>query len=166
MSQKIRMSIAVMFIAVAPQALAAEADSLAAARSCATQSDDKARLACYDAILRPVPSAAVVPGVAASKAPEDAFGYRGDVAREELDRKKSAEPPKLERLDAKVTEVSTKPLGEFIVTLDNGQVWAQKSPDKKVRLAVGDAITIKAGTLGSFMLVTESGRSTRVARVQ
>ena len=72
----------------------------------------------------------------------------------------------IEELTAHVTAISFQPYGQFVITLDNDQVWAQKQTDTKVKPRVGESVTIKAGTFGSFILVTPSGRSTRVARVR
>ena len=161
-----------MAASVSAAGAAEPADPLAPLRACTTQSDSARRLACYDAAMSaapPAPRAAAAAPVAAAAAkpasPEESFGYRGDIAREELDRK-AAQEPRLERLDAKITTVETRPHGEFVITLDNGQVWAQKRPDTKVRPAVGEAISIKPGSFSSFTLVTASGRSTQVTRVR
>ena len=148
-------------------------DPLAGLRNCAAQTDDARRLVCYDAAMRgsksPAPAAAASPAAAAAVAvtptTEDSFGYRGNLAREHLDAQED-KTPKLKQLAAQVTAVSTQPHGEFIITLDNGQVWAQKGPELNVKLKVSDSVTIKAGSLGSFMLVAPTGRSTRVARVR
>ena len=156
---------------VAASAVAA-ADPLAEMRACATQSDNARRLACYDAAMNKAPETASPVAVAAATAPastpsaEQSFGYRGDVARQEIEQKEAQEPPQLEQLEATISALERQPRGEFVVTLDNGQVWAQKAPESKVRPQVGDVITIKAGTFGSFVLVTANGRSTRVSRVR
>ncbi len=158
-----------------PGLLASDAETVAAMRGCAGEKDDARRLACYDAKINaaatnasaPSAPAAATVGAAAAAAPsaEQNFGYRGSVAREQIDREEAAKP-KLEQLTAQVTAVTMKPHGEFVVTLDNEQVWAQKRPDSKVRPQVGDSVTIKPGSLGSFHLVTSGGRSTQVSRVQ
>lgn len=153
--------------------LAAAADPLSSMRACATQTDDARRLACYDAAMRgessapaAVASSTTAAAVVAPTA-EEKFGYRGDVAREQLEQEeKNAESAQLEQLIARVKAVSWQPLGEFVITLDNDQVWAQKRPESAVKPKVGDSITIKPAAMGSFLLVTKSGRSTRVARVK
>jgi pyruvate/2-oxoglutarate dehydrogenase complex dihydrolipoamide acyltransferase (E2) component len=97
-------------------------------------------------------------------APDAKFGYRGSVAREEHDRQAAADEGG-DRMEATITDVSSRPHGELVVTLDNGQIWAQKAPDSKMHLKAGDRITIKKASLGSYMLVA-AGRSTRVTRVK
>jgi hypothetical protein len=96
---------------------------------------------------------------------EQKFGYRGSLAREEVDRRKAQEE-KLDQVTAKIVEVNVLPHGQFIAKLDNGQVWQQKNAERSVRLKVGEEVTVRRASLGSFMLVTASGKSTRVARVE
>jgi hypothetical protein len=111
-------------------------------------------------------SAAAAAAVVAPTA-EEKFGYRGNVAREQLEQEEEkAEKAQLEQLVAQVKAVSWQPLGEFVITLDNDQVWTQKRPESSVKPRVGDSVIIKPAAMGSFLLVTKSGRSTRVARVE
>jgi hypothetical protein len=69
------------------------------------------------------------------------------------------------RMSATVTAIEKRPRGELVVTLDNGQVWAQKSAERYFPLEVGDPVAILAGSLGSFRLICGS-RATAVTRVQ
>src|SRR5262245_50788560 len=96
-------------------------------RGCAGEKDDARRLACYDAKMNATvvsadssssSSAAVAAGAAAAAAPsaEQSFGYRGSVARDQIDREEAAKP-KLEELTAQITAVTMRPHGEFVVTL-------------------------------------------------
>ena len=108
----------------------------------------------------PATSASSTAAAAAVVAPtaEEKFGYRGDVAREQLEQEeKQDETARLEQLVAQVKAVSWQPLGEFVITLDNDQVWAQKRPESSVKPKVGDSVTIKPAAMGSFLLVTKSG---------
>jgi hypothetical protein len=164
----------------------------ASVRACASERDDARRLGCYDreiarldqggdvmaapatkaevapaaaAAAATAPAAAATPPTAAAPAaaPDARFGYRGDIARKELDEQTATET--VDRLEATITEVSSRAHGELVITLDNGQVWVQKAPDSKMQLKAGDQVTIKKASLGSYMLVA-AGRSTRVTRVQ
>jgi len=65
-----------------------------------------------------------------------------------------------------VTELGTKPHGELIVTLDNGQVWAEKASGSKVKLKTGDTVKIERGALGSYSLIAPNGRSSKVSRIR
>jgi hypothetical protein len=64
-----------------------------------------------------------------------------------------------------VTAIEKRAHGELVVTLDNGQVWAQKEVGAYFPLKAGDPVAILAGTLGSFRLIC-GNRATAVTRVQ
>jgi hypothetical protein len=103
----------------------------------------------------------------AAAAAQDKFGYRGNIARAEMDKKSEQERRDAEELVAKVAELSTMPLGELLLTLDNGQVWQQKRSDRAMRIKVGDEVTIRRATLGSFLLTSQAANgSMRVSRVK
>ena len=67
-------------------------------------------------------------------------------------------------MSATVAAIDKRPRGELVVTLDNGQVWAQKERGPYFPLKVGDPVAILAGSLGSFRLISGS-RATAVTRV-
>mgnify|MGYP000662589268 FL=1 len=134
-----------------------------ALRACVSQKEDSRRLACYDREIaqldKPAEVSAALPPAAAVAATEEGFGLPREVPKEGVDRRKA------EQVQGKVAGIVSRPHGERVVTLDNGQVWAQKSPDLSIRLKVGDEVTIKRGAFGSYLLVA-SGRSTTVMRLQ
>ncbi len=166
--------------------LAAQAAGSDAPQRCAAIGEDRARLACYDAIFRkpaaPVasaaaPDAAATPvavvgpaaaagTVAASAAasPEADFGLT-DAAKRARDPEKAKEEMP-ESITGKVAAVARRPAGELTVTLENGQVWTQLTVDQRVRVAAGDTVTIRKAALGSHMLVTANRYGTRVRRVK
>ena len=116
----------------------------------------------------PTAPAAATAGAAAAatQSATDKFGYRGNMARADLDKQKQEESGG-EELSAKVTAVETLPNGGLVLTLDNGQMWQQKTADRGIRVKVGDQITIKRGVLNSFLLTSETNKgSMRVARVK
>jgi hypothetical protein len=157
---------------------AAAQDLSAALASCRAEQDDALRLACYDreigklgqqsSVLAAAPAAAA-PAAATQAAvpqtPEEQFGYRGAMAREEQDRAK-VEARSLGKLEATVTGISTRGDGTLVMTLDNGQVWAQNRPDAFFRLKVGEKVKIEPASLGSFLLISPAKRSARVTRLQ
>jgi predicted Abi (CAAX) family protease len=102
--------------------------------------------------------AAPPPTPAASVSREEKFGARGDLDRERREG--------LKEITAKVTEVGARPHGELVVTLDNGQVWAERAASSKIKVKVGDTVKIESGALGSFVLIAPNGRSSKVARVR
>jgi biotin carboxyl carrier protein len=143
--------------------------------ACAKETDGARRLRCFDDVVAglrrapPVKEAAVAATAAtpppaaaptASTAPlsrEEKFGARGDLdpARREA----------LSEITGKVTEVGSRAHGEIVVTLDNGQVWAEKSTGSKLKVKPGDTVKIESGMLGSFTLIA-NGRSSKVTRVR
>lgn len=149
--------------ALLPLSAAAD-DTQSAIRACRAEADDAKRLACYDREADRIaarPAAAPAPVLT----PEERFGRRGSMAREEKDREKS-EARELGELNAVVTEIWTRSDGLMKITLDNGQVWSQNAPDPFFRLRTGDKVKIQPGALGSFLLSGPSKRSTRVTRIE
>ena len=121
-------------------------------RACAQEKDDPQRLACYDREMAHY----TVP-------PEQAFGLTPEKVRKTQHIESVAAEP--QRLSATVTSLAQRPHGEIVFTLDNGQVWVQQeAADSRVK--VGDVISIKPGSFGSYFLYSTSGRATRVKRVQ
>jgi hypothetical protein len=186
-----------MLIGVCFCSYAAAADTLPPSlRACMQETDAARRLACFDresalltaesaqvarqidpaparpAATAPAPTAPVVsaagPAAAAAttQLPEDKFGYRGNMARADHDQKR-AEEQQSDQLTAKITELATLARGELLLTLDNGQMWQQKTADRALRVKVGDQVTIKRATLGSFLLTAEGNKGAmRVSRVK
>lgn len=139
-----------MLLATATMQPALASDDLSQrVAACTREKDDARRLACFDR--------AAVPAVD--------FGVNGS----ELARNRSADDPQQDstpaRISATVTGVEKRARGELVVTLDNGQVWAQKEVGPYYPIKVGDAVSIIAGTLGSHKLVVAS-RATAVTRVR
>lgn len=78
--------------------------------------------------------------------------------------RKEERVPSLTVIAATVVQLSVRSNGRFIVTLDNGTVWSQSQNKSNVRVSVGDDITLQKASLGSYLLVTKDGVSTRVKR--
>jgi hypothetical protein len=158
-------------------------------RACMKEADATRRLACFDresAVLAgesapvakqaapvapaaaPAASAAATGGAAtaATQSATDKFGYKGNIAREEIDKQKAVEEES-GALTAKVSAVSALPNGGLVVTLDNGQVWQQKTADRGMHIKAGDQVTIKHAMMGSFLLTSDTvNGSMRVSRVK
>jgi hypothetical protein len=149
-----------LLAAIAGPALAADDDLAQRIAACTREQDDARRLACFDRAAAPK-AAAASPKVNAT----ETFGVHGsELARSrDAGKPESEGPPK--RIDAKVTAIEKRARGELVVTLDNGQVWAQKEVGSYFPLKVGDPVAILAGTLGSFRLIA-GNRATAVTRVQ
>ena len=67
-------------------------------------------------------------------------------------------------IQAQVTKVDTDRLGKVRVSLDNGQAWTFNGPEALIR--VGDAVTIRRGALGSFLLTTPAHHTYKAQRSQ
>jgi hypothetical protein len=134
--------------------LAAPAALEDALQICAQEKDDSRRLSCYDRETQNL-----------AHTRDNSFGLTAEQERksqptEAHDRASS------QTLSSVVSAVSKRPDGRLIITLANGQTWVQGEAWEVFHLSVGDAVTIKHGTLGSFQLSTSSGLSTRVSRAQ
>jgi hypothetical protein len=157
---------------------------------CAAITAADERLACYDSLSRPKsnPAPATTPAPAAAKAvpraaapaaaatapgAATATAAAGTAAAASAAPEATAfgltrhTPPAEEapnRIEAQVTRVDTDRLGNVHVSLDNGQAWIFNAPDALIR--VGDAVTIKRGTLGSFLLTIPSRHTYKAQRTQ
>lgn len=160
--------VAASMIATAAVAQDGGDDALSA---CAKESDDARRLACYDRVTRsqaaPAPKPEPKPTEQPAATATDEFGVTGSaVARQRSgEQKQQDQSAEVRSVSAGVTEVSWRPRGEFVVTLDNGQVWAQKDSGQRFPIKPGDRVTINAGLLGSYRLIN-GPRSTQVTRVK
>jgi len=125
---------------------------------CAHVRNDTDRLACYDQAFGKPPAAAVPP------APTEQFGFTGkEMARNTGQSTASIAP---DSVKAAIKSLDRRRDGKFVVTLDNTQVWAQSEFNSQADVQVGDAITVRRGALGSYLLVTKAGIGTRVKRVK
>jgi hypothetical protein len=145
---------------VAPAAAASGA-STAPAPSTATRAGAKAAAApaAASTVAAPAAAAATAGSAAATGAAPAADSNSFGLTRH---------PPPAEegpqRIQAKVTRVDTDRLGNVHVSLDNGQAWIFNAPEALLR--VGEPVTIKRGTIGSFLLTTASHHTYRVQRTQ
>lgn len=163
-TQRLRGICASIVVAMAGTSIATADDSLDPLRACVGEPDDGRRLECYDRAMGreadpETPGRPAGPSVAPALSPEESFG----LTAEQAGKKQNVEP--LEQLTSTVAKITQRPHGELVVTLANGQVWAQKQA-RSFSVRVGDTVTIKAAALGSFMMMTASGgQATRVTRM-
>ena len=149
------------------------ADVLARMRACVEEKNDTRRLACFDEQMRslppglasPVASTAPAASSAASAAtPEQRFGMNTAIERQQQATAASKPPPPLKKLNAHIKAISYKPQGEAVITLDNGEIWEEAELNPHLPLHPGDEVTIKRGSLGSFLLYTDKVPDQRVTR--
>jgi hypothetical protein len=171
-------------------------DVLEALGKCATLQDDKARLACYDALSPRVKDALATPpaaldrppttdeqktwfgfdvgslfgsGTAAPQTTPQAFGQES--TPQAHTEQKAIEQTQVDSIIATVTDYSYTPFGKFIVFLDNGQVWRQQDGDSDNAHFSGDPrnnkVLISRGAFGSYNLqLNESHHQFKVIRVK
>lgn len=139
-------------------------------KSCASISDGKKRLDCYDAALAAADSEAAArlaeqrraAEIAAAKAAEEAK------ARQEQARLAAFGSSGASKADGEeaVSEISASiaQLGEgvsgYVVTLDNGQVWRQTESRTLPPVRVGDMVTIRKGMIGGYRMTFERQKRT------
>lgn len=136
--------------APAPAAIEPLADGL---RRCSLETDQGKRLACFDALAGALP-----------KIESDQFGMTVDIARKRDP--VAAAKSENEALSGKIAALQEAPHGEYIFTLDNGQIWIQAELRTSIRFAVGDAVQIEHGAMSSLWLSADHHRKTRVKRIQ
>ncbi|MEQ1801332.1 MAG: hypothetical protein ABL989_05385 [Gammaproteobacteria bacterium] len=120
-------------------------------------SDDRQRLACYDAL----PGRPAAPD--ATTAPEALFGLEPTATTELLQREKGDEP--VEAIEQTVATVSADRYGKLQIQLANGQDWEQVDSDR-LRLQPGELVRIRRAALGSYLMsLASGGRAIRVRRI-
>ena len=157
-----------------------------ALEACRTIADDARRLACYDGILLPEPSATaettVTPAPPAVPDPPPAPPAPATAAEDAnvlqrglgtlrsvfgRDEPPVERPPELQSIDAQVVEVVKLARGNHRLTLEGGQVWREIEVKPRARYRVGDTVEIARGVLGSYNLSNaRTGHRIKVRRVR
>jgi hypothetical protein len=92
-----------------------------------------------------------------------------DFGREQIERRqpdKDKQDKKLEQIEAVVTQIDERGDDLLVFTLENGQVWRQKSLTPLFRVREGDSVVIRKGTFGGYTLIAPGRRSTQVTRLK
>jgi hypothetical protein len=137
-------------------------------KKCADINEPLKRLACYDQVAeRPsgamAASGSTAPGASPGSAAPEAASPKQTFGLYSVEH--PAPPPATETLiSAKVVSLGSNSSGHSTVTLEGNQVWELDSADPV--LATGQTVTVKRGTLGSFILTTAAGRLHRVHRIR
>jgi hypothetical protein len=146
-------SIMLMLSLASPNVFAAIEPLADGVRRCSLETDEGKRLACFDALASALP-----------KIQSDQFGMTVDIARKRdpiaVTRSEN------ESLSGKIAALQEAPRGEYIFTLDNGQIWIQAELRSNIRFEVGDAVQIEHGAMSSLWLAADHHRKTRVKRIQ
>lgn len=97
--------------------------------------------------------------------PEELFGKSSTEIREAVSRKLEIE--NLDEISSKVTRIQISPSKEYVVYLENGQVWRQKDDAGKWRIKVGETAIISKAALGSFLMRSDARKkSVRAERLR
>lgn len=76
---------------------------------------------------------------------------------------RTQEPKK--NYEAVVTAMYERPLGQVVVTLDNGERWSEQYASRAFHVEVGDTVTMKKSRFSSaYRLVSPSGRAYAMTR--
>ena len=143
---------------------------------CMDEIDSLRRLVCYDREMSQLTSTTnkissadtedrttAVAGGGTAGAPESRPVKSDDLVQQELQADETL--PQRANLTATIIKISKKRYGALIISLDNGQVWAEKIPTR-MRLDVGDTVSIRQGRFGGYRLSGHGNRSTEVTRIQ
>ena len=184
-----------LLLGISVSALSATSPTAGDLARCAGIAAPDARLACYDALAgRSAPAAAAAPtptlpapapptagaatsatpaAPAAPPAPTSVASFASDPrnfglteAQQHAQAQPHAAPEGPASVQARVTKLIDNRAGRAYVVLDNGQTWVFVDAADDARLSPGDPVTIKRGSLGSFLMLTPSKHSFHVRRTQ
>ena len=177
----------IALVSLAP-AFAAEQDPAVA--QCRQIDDALERLACYDRATTPDTPVAVeqrqMQEETVSKASKSAEQPSPKAADAAETAEETARPGRLRRwfrrdgddrtrakdersgaITAEIVRVEELMLGNYQITLDNGEVWRENEYEPYASYVVGDRVTIKPGPMGAHALRNERTRQrVRVRRVR
>jgi hypothetical protein len=142
---------ALLILAISP-ALAATEPVSDGLRRCSLESDEKPRLACFDALASALP-----------KLKTDQFGMTANIAHK---RDPAAGFDHTDVLTGTISGLQEVTNGQWIFTLDNGQLWIQVEPRPGMSFSVGESIQIEQGAMGSLWLAADHHRKTKVKRIR
>lgn len=146
---------------------AGRAGALQAVVDCRTIADSAERLACYDKAAAALDAAeakgdvVVVDRGQMREARKAAFGFNFQMPSFMTRGEKEEE---LQRLETTVAASRQDVHGKWIVKLADGATWVQIDTEKVRKIPAGAPVTIKAASLGSYMLSVKGYGSFRAKR--
>lgn len=150
-------------------AATASADVKQAVLACKQQSDNFARLHCYDQIaaqLSAQPITEVTQPLATANLTQASIQPTAQMVEDDFGRTKTRPSADLENIRSRVKTLTKSKLDKFVLTLENGQEWRQ-TDNYTINIKVGDTVVIEKAALGSFLLNVEgANRKIRVKRVE
>ena len=94
------------------------------------------------------------------------FGLTPDVARRNREARHPDAPKEADQIVVRVKGVTTRAHGEYLITMEDGNVWQEMEYSGNQPPQVGESVTIKRAMMGSFFLSRTKGTGLRVKRVQ
>lgn len=141
--------------------------------ACSSQTEDAARLACYDAAVGHLKEAertgeiVSVDRAQAATVQREAFGFSLPSISRLLPRLNTGEQQQVSEINAQLVRIGGGGDGRHIFVLENGQTWAQVEPGSIDDVETGRNVRIRRATLGSFLMTPEHGyKAYRVRRVE
>ena len=152
--------------------------------ACSKEPNDAARLACFDKAIAARRQAPAAPAAATTTAPATptarpapAASSGTNVAPKAANTapplpadlgKPPVRPVKAKPIEysATLTKVDTRSASNWLLVLDNGQVWQTTEAHSDLLLNEQDTVTIKPAGAGGFLLKTPKKQIVRVVRVQ
>jgi hypothetical protein len=160
------LSIAIFGVGAAAAAPDGSDELRAILAPCTSIAKAQDRLACYDKLSGRTPevsSPAARSPAAASPPPPSPPATAADFGLSPAQKVPVAHEP-AQSVTATIAGMGLLASGRTSVSLDNGQMWElEDAPD--ALLAVGQVITVRHASLGSFLLITPSKLSHRVRRI-
>lgn len=161
------LALAVATPAPAKDAEKARAQPFAAVLECRKLKDDAQRLACYDAATGRMDEAeakgdiVVIDKAQAEKAHKEAFG----LPMPSLDFvTKALKPDEVDKLEGVVKSARQGADDRWTIVLEGGAIWRQISGDLLRTPKSGQKVTIRKGTLGSFLMSVDGQPTIKVHR--
>lgn len=160
-----------------------------ALKTCAELADNNQRLSCFDQLVKPIVNASKKPTIKTTTAalppinkqetsttiveakskPSEAqikAQQEDDFAKEHIKKTDEQKTQEIKRIELTISKLSKLMHGEWKISFENGQKWQQKDTGR-IRLKIGDKVTLEKGTLGAIYLKTSnSNKSIRVKRLK
>ncbi|MFU8816711.1 MAG: hypothetical protein ACNA7W_15290 [Pseudomonadales bacterium] len=137
---------------------------------CALVEDMQDRLECFAALERSlnVAEESALAGSAGSAGsagePQVLLAPTGADGSESESRSVAGSQQQPALIRSAIIKLQQRPRGEYVFSLANGEVWTQVQP-QSLPFAEGATVEIRRTTFGSHLLSQDSGRSTRVRRI-
>ncbi len=157
---------AVFFLAALLASLPAAAQDSEFDR-CRDLESDAERLACYDAVSKEGTDVAEGVDNAPTGGTDEAATAGTAAAAIAEPEKKEKKKKRPRQYTAVVTKMDSRPHGQVVVTLDNGEVWSEQYASRAFLVKVGDTIELKKSRFSSgYRLVAPGGRGYEVTRLR